>query len=167
MPNDLARELLEAGRAHALSSDLLYRASIDEAHRREVDPELFAFNGPHSLSVHYLLGLGLELMLKAALVELDPDTDDRRLRSIGHDLLAAWEAAQAAGFVSTAEQLQAILEVMNEPYKAHWFRYGRPDAFALPGDFAQVVDTLETLDAELRALVWTEQELATFDAKAQ
>lgn len=48
MSNDLARGLLEAGRCHALSANLLYRASIKEAHRREIaDPDLFALNGTH------------------------------------------------------------------------------------------------------------------------
>jgi len=38
----------ESGALPALSEDLLYRASITEAHRREIaDPNLFEFNGSH------------------------------------------------------------------------------------------------------------------------
>jgi hypothetical protein len=158
MPSEFARSLFESGRGHALSADLLYRASIEEGRRREVaDPDLFAFNGPYSLSVNYLLGLGLELMLKASLAKQDPSTDDRRLRGIGHDLLAAFDAAQQAGFTSSAQHLRAILEVMNEPYKAHWFRYDRPAEIPLPGDFSQIVETLEILDAELASMLWADE----------
>ena len=152
---ELARSLFESGRAHALSAHLLYRASIDAGHDQSVaDPEHFAFNGTHSLSVHYLLGLGIELMLKAAICGWDGACDEKRLREIGHDLLATLDAAEVAGFHSSAPRLRDLLEVLQEPYKAHWFRYLHPEQFPLPGDFVQVVETLATLDDELRTKLW-------------
>ena len=78
-------------------------------------------------------------------------SDDKSLREIGHDLIKALDLAEAAGFNSAAPNLRDILNVLHEPFKQHWFRYGRPDEFGLPGDFAQVVATLEVLDEELRA----------------
>lgn len=153
----LARELFETGRSHALASDLLYRSAVIEGEERSLeDPTHFAFNGPYSLSIHYLLGLGLELMLKAALVAWDDTADERRLRSIGHDLVAALDEAEAAGFKSEAPSLREILEVLDEPFKQHWFRYERPERFELPGDFPQVVAALDVLDMELRSRLWSE-----------
>jgi hypothetical protein len=156
MTVEIGRILFETGRAHGLSSDLLFRAALEDGHARGLnDPEAFAHNGPHSLSVHYLLGLGLELMLKAAICGCGGDGGDKALRKIGHDLQVALETATAAGFVSEAPRLDEIVAVINEPYKAHWFRYGqdRPPAFPLPGDFDQVVEMFSVLDDEIRALL--------------
>jgi len=90
-------------------------------------------------------------MLKAAIVACGGPSDDKFLREIGHDLVEAFEVAQTYGFRSEAPRLRAILDVMREPYKAHWLRYSRPDQFGLPGDFVQVVEALEALDAEVQA----------------
>ena len=160
MNKDTARTLFESGRSHALSSDLLYRAAIDEGDRRNVaDPELFAFNGPYSLSINALLGLGLELMLKAAILASDIDVNDEFLRKeIGHDLIKALDKAEDVGFRSQAPNLRQIVEVMHPPYKAHWFRYERPEQFELPGDFVQIVEALKTLDEELQAKFWGEEQ---------
>jgi hypothetical protein len=155
---ELARQLFETGRSHALSSDLLYRSSLIEGEYRDdvLDPERFAFNGTYSLSTHYLLGLGLELMLKAAIVGWGSPADEKSLKAIGHDLLGALDAAEAAGFVSNAPKLRDILGVLQEPFKQHWLRYQRPENFLLPGDFTEVVAALEVLDEELRARLWTD-----------
>tara|TARA_R110000772_G_scaffold46876_5_gene107075 strand:- start:2642 stop:3118 length:477 start_codon:yes stop_codon:yes gene_type:complete len=153
MTIELARQLFETGRSHALASELLYRSAIKEGEGRDdaSDAEHFAFNGTYSLSTHYLLGLGLELMLKSAIVAWGGPSDNESLRKVGHDLVKALDTAEAAGFESKAPNLRDILEVLHEPFKQHWFRYGRPDKFALPGDFAQVVAALEVLDEELRS----------------
>lgn len=157
MTIELARQLFESGRSHALASDLLYRSSILDGQDRNLpDPEHFAFNGTYSLSIHYLLGLGLELMLKAAIVAWGGPSDDKFLRAIGHDLIKALDEAEAAGFKSEAPNLRDILNVLHEPFKQHWFRYDRPDKFTLPGDFTQVEAALEVLDEELRARLWLE-----------
>ena len=151
MTMDLARQFFETGRSHALASDFLYRSAIADGENREIaDPELFAFNGTYSLSTHYLLGLGLELMLKAAVVAWGGPSDEKFLRDIGHDLIKALDAAEATGFKSEAPHLRDILSVLNEPFKQHWLRYQRPENFELPGDFTQVVAALEVLDEELR-----------------
>jgi hypothetical protein len=150
----LANSLLESGRGHALSAVLLRDASLQKAQLENMpDAERFAFNGPHSLSVHYLLGLGIELMLKAALSRLDDEMDDRGLRGIGHNLIRALDLTEAAGFISQAPNLRELVGILNEPYQSHWLRYERPGEFPLPGDFEQVVETLAILDEELRALI--------------
>ncbi|MEQ1639565.1 MAG: hypothetical protein ABL881_02045 [Novosphingobium sp.] len=157
MTLELARQLFETGRSHALASDLLYRSALIEGAERNIaDTEHFAFIGTYSLSTHYLLGLGLELMLKAAIVAWGGQADEKTLRDIGHDLIKAIDAAEKTGFNSAAPNLRHVLEVLNEPFKQHWFRYARPARFALPGDFTQVVATLDVLDAEIRARLWAD-----------
>lgn len=150
MPNALARQLYSSGRSHALASIHLFEYSFLYAEKEGIeDKERFSFNGTFSLSVHYLLGLGFELMLKAALAEIGQIKNDKPLRDIGHDLIEALEAAEAVGFASNAPNLRALLEVLNEPFKRHWLRYGRPDEFQLPGDFDQANETLRVLDEEI------------------
>ncbi len=120
MTLELARQLFETGRSHALASDLLYRSALIEGAERNIaDPEHFAFNGTYSLSTHYLLGLGLELMLKAAIVAWGGQADEKTLRDIGHDLIKAVDAAEKAGFNTAAPNLRHVLEVLNEPFKQH------------------------------------------------
>lgn len=158
MSLELARQLFETGRAHALASDLLHRSAIRHGIESDMqDPEHFAFNGTYSLSTHYLLGLGLELMLKAAIVAWGGPSDDKSLRKIGHDLIKALDLAEELGFNSEAPNLRDILNVLQEPYKQHWLRYSRPAEFELPGDFTQVVAMLEVLDEELRTGLEVEQ----------
>ena len=150
MPIELAENLYSSGRSHALSAVHLYRYSLLYAEDEGIeDRESFAFNGVFSLSVHYLLGLGLELMLKAAIVEWSGDADNRQLRDLGHDLPMVLSRAEEEGFRSTAPHLREILNVLNEPFKRHWLRYNRPENFELPGDFNQVTDTLHILDEEI------------------
>lgn len=93
MDLELARELFGSGRSHALASDFLNRSALRDGEERALpEPELFAFNGTYSLSTHYLLGLGLELMLKAAIVAWDGPANDKFLREIGHDLVKAFRS---------------------------------------------------------------------------
>ena len=150
----VAETLHQTGRAHALSADLLYRAAVAHAEAEELpDPELFAFNGTYSLSIHYLIGLGLELCLKAAFVAHGGDEDVRFLRNeIGHDLVRALDLAEDRGFSSEAPHLREIVQHLRDPYIAHYFRYDRPEAFPLP-DIIQVMQAFETLDNELAALL--------------
>lgn len=147
----LAVVLHQNGKAHAEASCLLYAASFDQAKREGVeDRAKYAFNGPYSLSVQYLLGLGLELMLKSAVVAFDPKADAEYLRKeLGHDLVASLDQAERRGFKSQAPHLRKLVELLRDPYKQHWFRYERPDQFELPGDFDQVVETLKVLEGEL------------------
>lgn len=149
----LARKLHQAGKGHAWASCLLYAASIRHATEEGIqDPELFAFNGTASLSVHYLLGLGLELMLKATIVVSDPQVDEGFLRNtVRHDLRRALDEAEARGFATQAPHLREIVEALHTPFLAHWFRYGRPDQMLLPGDMEQVVETLRIFEDELGA----------------
>lgn len=158
MPKSLAQELFATGRSHALASDLLYRSALAEGSQQNLpDQEHFAFNGTYSLSTHYLLGLGLELMLKAAIVSFDETYDEKALRNIiGHDLIKALDTAESVGFRSNAPRLREILSIMQTPFKQHWLRYSRPETFPLPGKFDEVVLALDVLDQELRMLIWAE-----------
>lgn len=155
MSIELARLLYQTGRAHAGAACLLYRAAVHHAAEEGIeDPVSHVFNGQNSLSIQVLLGLGLELMLKSAIAALDESADEAFLRKeIGHDLVKALDEAEKRGFASQAPHLGDILNVMQAPYGKHWFRYGRPDQFALPDDFDQVVSTLDVFDQELIALL--------------
>lgn len=151
MSIELATQLHTTGKAHAWTSLLLYKASIDYAEREKLEnPQAYAFNGPPSLSIHYLLGLGLELMLKSAISACDSDVDRGYLQNaIGHDLTKALDEAEARGFASRAPHLRGLVSLLREPYKQHWFRYERPKQMKLPGDFEQVENTLSVLHDEL------------------
>ena len=62
-----ARQLHETGRAHGGSACFLYYSTFKLAVADgKADPHAYAFNGPHSLAIQNLLGLGLELQLKSA-----------------------------------------------------------------------------------------------------
>lgn len=150
---DLARLLFHTGRQHAGAACLLYRAAIDYAAEEGIEDTVSeAFNGPNSLSIQYLLGLGLELILKSAIVAHDPATSSEFLQfKVRHDIVRALDEAEKRGFVTAAPHLRDILDLMHDPYAGHWFRYQRPDQFKLPGDFDQVVETLKVLDAEMEA----------------
>lgn len=152
MAQVFAQMLFETGRSHTMAFTLLYQAALEEGQRKQVaDVDRYAFNGPYSLSIHYLLGLGLELMLKAAIVAWGGPSDERALRDIGHDLTKALNIAEEAGFRSEAPHLRELVEVLGEPFRRHWFRYERPDQIELPGSFEQTIASLEVLDHEIRA----------------
>lgn len=151
MSIELAKQLHQTGKAHAWTSCLLYRASVDYAEDEGFeDAQAYAFNGTPSLSIHYLLGLGLELMLKSAIVAWDPEVDAEYLRTtIGHDLVKALDDAEIRGFASQAPYLRGLVELLRAPYRQHWFRYQRPEQMNLPGDFNQVVETLKVFESEV------------------
>jgi hypothetical protein len=152
MANILANSLYVKGRCHALASDRLWRAAFEDGHERSPDdPELFAFNGIYSLSIHYLICLGFELLLKAAYVASGGSYENKELHNIGHDLNEALSKAEVQGFHSNAPRLREIVENLCEPYKAHYFRYDTPTEFPLP-DFGQMIEALQVLDDELKEL---------------
>lgn len=155
MTIDLADTLYRTGTAHARAACLLYRAAVADAAEAGIDdPVGHVFNGQMSLSVQHLLGLGLELMLKSVIVAFDGGVDEAFLRKeIGHDLVSAFDEAVKRGFAPKATHLPDLVAVLQSPYAKHWFRYGRPDAFALPSDFNQVVATLEALDGDVTTLL--------------
>lgn len=156
MNESLANELFTGGRSHAMASHLLYEAAFAEGEEREDvdDPAHFVFNGPYSLSIVYLASLGLELMLKAAVVAWGGASHQRELREIGHDLRHALQAAREAGFNTEAPHLDELIELLRQPYLEHWLRYERPAEFPLPWDFTQVVETLNVVDQTLQARLW-------------
>ena len=151
MAGDLAATLYRTGRAHAGAACLLYAAAVQHAVDEGLaDPIDHVFNGQNSLSIMHLLGLGMELMLKAVIVMNDAGVDEKFLRDkIGHDLLKAIGEAEARGFTSQAPYLSEIAKLLQDPYRKHWLRYERPEQFALPGDFDQVVTMLIGLEGEL------------------
>ena len=145
-----ADKLFETGRAHAMAAAHLFESSIQFAKTNGVDdPELFAFNGTFSLSVHYLMGLGAELMLKAAYIGHGGDPNPKHLRTdIGHDLIKALDHAEEMGFEPSVENLREILEHLREPYLMHFFRYDRPDKIVLP-DIPVVIEMFAALDEQI------------------
>lgn len=153
MSNDLAEGLYQTGKAHAEASCLLYKASIGQGEAEGADDLLkYAFNGPQSLSIQYLLGLGLELMLKSAIVAWDGEVDASYLQSkVGHDLVTALDEAEKRGLQPQDAYLRKVVEILREPYRRHWFRYERPQQMMLPSDFDQLVQMLAALEGQLAA----------------
>lgn len=145
-----AEELFESGRSHALAATLLFDSSKEYARREGIeDAEKFAFNGTFSLSVHYLIGLGFELMLKAAYLHRGGNADSKHLRNeIGHDLIKALDLAESVGFQPHVENLREILEYLRDPYLRHFFRYSRPSEVPLP-EVQVISEVFAILDQQL------------------
>ena len=163
MNNALATDLYAIGKAHALASCLLHRASLEEAERRAVtDRARYAFNGPFSLSTQYLLGLGIELLLKSAIMAWDSQVDADYLRNeIGHDLLTALDQAELRGLTTETAGLRKIVEVLRKPYKKNWLRYECPQEIDLPADFDDVAATLTILTNEVASKLGFVEEIAS------
>ena len=142
--------LFESGRSHALAAQLLHEKSLEYAAQNGVDdPKLYAFNGPYSLSLHYLIGLGFELMLKAAYVKYGGIPDPNHIRmKLGHDLRKALREVKNLGFEPAGDHFEEIIEIISEPYKCHYFRYSRPRKFPLPNDEA-IFSALADFDRQL------------------
>lgn len=111
-------------------------------------------NGRSMALTHYLICLGLELLLKSAYVAYDGPTHKKQLLKIGHDLVLALEEAEKHGFNSKAPRIREITQILREPYMAHYFRYDRPEEIPLP-DFVQMVEALQILDGELENIFYT------------
>ncbi|WP_155644925.1 hypothetical protein [Erythrobacter donghaensis] len=154
MTAEVVEALYNLGRAHALSGNHLYAKALDYALEQELpDPDHFAFNGTFSLSTYYLLCLGTELLLKAAYVASGGNHEDKHLRNaIGHDLKSALEHAHEQGFASAAPRLHDIIDVLNEPYTRHFFRYSSPQTMGLPA-LPEFVEALVVLEQEVEALL--------------
>lgn len=152
---ELATTLFRTGRAHAGAACLLYRAAVEHAAEEGIDdPVDHVFNGQNSLSIMHLLGLGVELMLKSAIVALDAEADEKFLRhEIGHGLVNALDEAEKRGFSTNTPHLRKLVTVLHDTYAKHWFRYGRPSEFALPDNFDQVVAILEGLEQDVTAII--------------
>ncbi|HVQ07417.1 MAG TPA: hypothetical protein VMS43_03175 [Allosphingosinicella sp.] len=154
MSIEVARSLYKSARAHALACNLLYNAALEKAVDDDhPDPEASVFNGTYSLSIHYLIGLSLELYLKSAFVLHGGQADEKSLRAIGHKLVEALNAVEGRGFHSAAPNLREIAEHLNEPYSQHYFRYARPEQMALP-DVPDVFQAFQALDDELNPLLF-------------
>lgn len=163
MSIDRAKDLYHTGRSYGGACCLLYRATIDYAHEEGIeDGEAYVFNGPNSLAITYLLGLSLELMLKGVVVALDPNADANYLqKEIGHDLVAALDEAEHRGFISRADNLRQLVDVLRQPYRQHWLRYERPDRFNLPDNFDQIVAILGSLEEDVGAIAEAVQKAAS------
>lgn len=154
MSIEVAQGLFEAGRAHAMSSILLHNAAVQRAIDEEKpDPDKFAFNGTYSISIYYLVCIGLELYLKAAYVHYSGDGSHKALHAIGHDLIAALDEAEKHGFQSAVENLREIADLLRLPHLKHYFRYNTPTEVPLP-EIAGVIAAIQIIDDELQPLLF-------------
>jgi len=152
MSKELALQLYQVGRAHALSSFQLYQTASRYAEEHGLEhQESFAFNGTFSLSTYYLMGLGLELMLKAAVCSVEPEVSPKQLKHLGHDLLVLVNRVEETGFEHDMVAVRRLAEIMQQPYLSHWLRYEDPEQFALPADLDQVQETFRLFDEALEA----------------
>jgi hypothetical protein len=152
MTTDSAGKLYTLGRYHGMGANRLWARALEEAvDAGEQDIEYFAFNGPFSPSINILTGLSFELLLKAAYVAKGGCSDDAHLRNeIGHNLVSALDRATSLGFNSKAPHLREIIELINDPYRRHYFRYD-PQDVPLP-EFQHIKDALVALEAEVKEL---------------
>lgn len=157
MTATIAKKLLENGLSHGFSGLLLYNAARNHGSHdlglSGADLDRFVFNGKCSLSVNYLLGLGLELLLKSAYVAYGGDSTVAHLKAvIGHDLKKAFTLASKQGLQSRDKALVDLVGYLNKPYQRH-FRYGRPDGHQLPNNMEQVAAIYQSLYDEVQDLL--------------
>lgn len=137
-----------------MSSILLHNASLERAVAEDhPDPDQFAFNGTYSLSVHYLVCLGLELYLKAAYVHHSGEGSHKALHAIGHDLVAALDAAEKHGFECQVENIREIADLLRLPHLKHYFRYNIPAEMPLP-EVGGVIAAIQIIDDQLQPLLF-------------
>lgn len=75
--------------------------------------------------VLHLLCQGIEIVLKGLLLVIDYSTYKPRLKTIGHDLLKASDAAMgAAGLPPLRGPTRSELKTLNTLYSKHLLRYG-------------------------------------------
>lgn len=157
MNDELARNLWNMGGGHAIGAEAVIRRAQEWAREIEADdPEKVVFNGKYSASIYLLLGYGFELLLKAAFVYNGGDSKQLGARGIGHDLVAALNAAEERSFHSGAPRLREIVELLQSPHREHQFRYGGKDDFPMPADVEEVLANLNHLASELQELLYPE-----------
>jgi hypothetical protein len=148
--NKLAEDLWVRGAGHLLGAQGLVSYAKDEAAQCSAeDPDRYVFNGKYSASIHLLVGYAFELLLKAAYL-IHGGAPKKLQGGIGHDLVAALDAAEAAGFQSTVANLRWIVENLREPHHTHQFRYGGLADFEMPL-LQHSIPALEALVFELGA----------------
>lgn len=148
---EIADDLWTRGAGHVLAAQALVEiARQDAVQRNAPDVEQAIFNGKYSASIHLLIGFSYELILKAAY--LVNDGEQSKLKSIGHDLVAALESAQSVGFETSVNNLRWIMDNVREPHLRHHFRYGGPDAIQMPG-LELTLPALEILTREIGDMV--------------
>lgn len=98
------------------------------------DVDRIAFNGPLSASMHLLIGYGFELNLKAMFLLHKGDETQlwRGPKAIGHDLIAAIDAAESVGFRTSILSLRWVLENLRDSHLAHHWRYGGAPSITIP-----------------------------------
>lgn len=154
MNSKLIEDLWVRGAGHLLGAKALERTSTDFAVSEAVeDVGKVVFNGPLSASTHLLIGYGFELNLKA--MYLLHGGDEAKLwkgkSPIGHDLIAALDAAESCGFWSSVSNLRWILEHLRDSHLGHHFRYGGSSSITIPS-LENSLPALEQLTDEVRLL---------------
>lgn len=151
---DKASRYFARGQKHAAAALILYEGSHDYGRRvgvPEEDLAEFAFRGDLSLSVFYLIGLSLELILKAAfLAGGGTEKDARRMQ---HDLRAVLSSVEDQGFNSQSDHLRAMVDYLATPYQQHAFRYEDVGELPLPSDMEQVKQLFVILQDEVARLM--------------
>jgi hypothetical protein len=135
------------GKSHLLALGAVIDTARAEAEKAgEIDPEHTVFSGPYSASIHLLAGYALELLLKSACYL---HGGEGGVRKLGHDLTAVLDEAEKLGFVSSAEQLRAVVGYLRAPHLNHQFRYGGADEVAMP-DLDATLEVLYCVCHELQ-----------------
>jgi hypothetical protein len=149
MDAELADDLWTMGAGHLIGVKALFEEATRQAQGGD-DVEQKVFNGPHSASIHLLIGYSLELLLKAAYVLNGATRRDLGARGVGHDLLLTLDRAEAAGFRSRTPDLRYVVERLSEMHLKHQFRYGGLERFQMPA-LEVTLPMLEGLAREIGA----------------
>lgn len=128
----LLEDLWHRGWGHVTAAKILAQYSKAEGQAKQVaDPDHYTFNGPQSPSLHLLIGYGMELLLKVAVLLHGGREADTR--AAGHDLIKALDRAEELGFRCRTPQVRFAAENLREMHLNHHFRYGGADQVTMPG----------------------------------
>ena len=127
----LLEDLWHRGWGHVTAAKILAQYSKAEGQAKQVaDPDHYTFNGPQSPSLHLLIGYGMELLLKVAVLLHGGREGDTK--AAGHDLVKALDRAEDLGFRCSTPQVRFVAENLREMHLNHRFRYGGADQVTMP-----------------------------------
>lgn len=135
-----------------MAAEALRLTSIDAAQNEGAeDVEKVAFNGPLSPSLHLLIGYGFELNLKVVFLLLGGEEAELGTKRIGHDLIAALDAAEELGYVSIVPDIRWTLEKLRASHLSHHWRYGGNPTITIPS-LEMTIPRLQQLTREVKHL---------------
>jgi len=98
-----------------------------------------------ALSCHVLLGLAVELYLKAYLTHLNHDEKELRKHSVRHSLEELLALCENHGF--SLPEATSLVAYLNKKHGDHSYRYLKPDSGFIPRELGTLFRELDKINA--------------------